>query len=146
MMEQQQRQGEQGVSSSIMGSLSVAQAVTTTPFTGKEAAFESEIIREEYGKLCRDHSSLIKLGESFGTFDPMGKLAFLDQLEGVESRWDVFFSRFSLLGALDPAFKEQTDGFLSSMGMSVESFRKVLKEAHDLMRLDAEQERMNQPM
>lgn len=81
------------------------------------------------------------MGERFGTFDPLGKLAFLDQLESVESRWDVFYSRFELLGQLNPDFATQTNGFLESMGMSAEIFRETLSDAHKLMREEAEKER-----
>mmetsp|Transcript_4811 Transcript_4811/g.15353 ORF Transcript_4811/g.15353 Transcript_4811/m.15353 type:complete len:130 (+) Transcript_4811:748-1137(+) len=125
----------------MMSQLTSAQAVTATPFSGEEAAFESEVVRAEYEKLCRDHAALIKMGESYGSYDPLGKLAFLDALEAVEERWDTFFARFSLMGALNREFVAQTDGFLGSMGMSAADFRGVLREAHDLMRRDAEVER-----
>jgi len=29
------------------------------------------------------------MGESYGSYDPLGKLAFLDALEAVEERWDT---------------------------------------------------------
>ena len=35
--------------------------------------------------LRRDHRQLIKMGESYGSFDPLGKIAFLDQLERIEA-------------------------------------------------------------
>jgi len=73
----------------MMSQLTSAQAVTATPFSGEEAAFESEVVRAEYEKLCRDHAALIKMGESYGSYDPLGKLAFLDALEAVEERWDT---------------------------------------------------------
>ena len=54
----------------------------------------------------------------------------------------VLFSRFALLGELNPEFKEQSDAFLESMGMdSADVFREVLGEAHTLLRQDAERER-----
>jgi len=98
-------------------------------------------VREEYEKLCRDHAGIIKLGEGFGGFDPLGKLAFLDALEAVEARWDVFFSRFALMGALNQEFVQQMNGALRAMGMSAADFREVLSEAHALMRKEAEVER-----
>lgn len=140
----QQQQGP-GAAASPMAQMSAAQAVDSTPFTGKEAAFESDVVREEYEKLCRDHASTVRLGEQFGGFDPLGKLAYLDALEGIEKRWDVFFARFSLIGALNPDFKEQTDAFLGSMGMDAQTFRDVLRDAHDLMRKEAEEERAQNP-
>ncbi len=135
---------EAGGGGSVFGQMSAAQAVTSVPFTGDEPAFDSAVVREEYEALCRDHAKLIEFGQKYGTFDPLGKVAFIDAVEAVEARWDVFFSRFSLLGALNPTFKEQTDAFLGSMGMSNELFREALGEAHALMRADAEKERAAQ--
>lgn len=139
--QQQEAMQGGGPSPSVMDKISAAQAVDSTPFTGDEAAFESDVVKEEYRDLCRAHANLIQLGETFGTFDPLGKIAYLDALEAIQERWDVFFSRFALLGALNPTFKQQTEAFLNSMGMSSESFREVLREAHAQMRKDAEVER-----
>lgn len=144
--QQEQMQGGGGAGpSNMMAQMNSAQSVDSTPFTGAETAFESEVVKKEYEALCRSHNSLIKLGEGFGTFDPLGKLAYLDELEKVEERWDVFFQRFALLGELNPTFKQQTDEYLSGMGMSATDFREVLAEAHGLMRADAEKERAAAP-
>jgi len=116
-------------------------AIDTTPFDGTEAAFESPLVRDEYEALCRDHAGLIDLGASYGGMDPLGKLAYLDALEAVEQRWDVFFARFSLVGALNADFKRQSSAFLSSMSLTPASFRELLARAHELMRADAEAER-----
>jgi hypothetical protein len=140
--QQQQQGGGGGGASSMMDQMGAAQGVDASPFSGMESAFESDVVRAEYEQLCRDHASIIKLGETYGTFDPLGKLAYLDALEAVEERWDVFFSRFALLGQLNADYVEQTEAFLKSMGgMGAETFREVLSEAHQLMRRDAEEER-----
>ena len=47
----------------------------------------------------------VQMGASYGSYDALGKLAFLDALEAVEARWDIFFARFSLVGALNADFK-----------------------------------------
>ena len=65
MMEKQQSGAQQG---NPMAQMSAAEAVTTTPFTGDEPAFQTDVVREEYEKLCRDHASTIRLGEGFGSF------------------------------------------------------------------------------
>jgi len=139
-----QQQGGSGPSG-MVAQVSAAQGIDSTPFTGEEAVFQSDVVREEYESICRSHAQIITLGESYGSFDPVGKLAYLDALEGVEERWDVFFARFELLGALNPTFKEQTSALLESMGMSATTFREVLAEAHDIMRSDAEEERRQNP-
>jgi len=119
--------------------------IDVLPFTGSEEAFKSETVKKEYEELCRDHSNLIKMGERYGGFDPAGKIAFLDAVQDIEDRWDVFYARFSLLGALNPEFKKQISAYLESMGISPAEYREVLREAHDIMRKDAEAERVRGP-
>lgn len=110
-----------------------------------QEVFESPLVREEYDELYRDHGNLIKLGEFYGGFDAAGKLAFLDQVEKAEQRWDVFFGRFALLDALKEEYKEQCETLLRSRGCNVREFRELLSAAHDRMRDQANQERMALP-
>jgi hypothetical protein len=119
-----------------------ARYISSTPFKGTEKIFkENSIIKNEYETLCRDHSRLIEMGGNYGQFDPSGKLVFLDQIEALEERWDVFFARFSLMGMLEPVYVEECKNFLASMNMDETDFRTLLKRAHQLMREDAERER-----
>lgn len=118
-----------------------ATSFTAQPFTGRERLFESDVVRQEYEALCRDHRQLIKMGEAYGSFDPLGKAAFLDQLEAVEQRWDVFYGRFALQGGLNPEFREQSEAYLASMGLGAGDFRKLVAQAHALMRRDTERDR-----
>lgn len=143
--QEEQMRGGGGGPGSMTAQLNAASQVDAVPFTGREKAFESEVVKSEYESICRSHDSIIKMGEKFGTFDPLGKIAFLDALEAVEERWDVFFGRFALMGELNQEFVEQTTTFLEALGMSVEEYRTCLNEAHDLMRADAEAERQRQP-
>ena len=143
-MEQQGANGGgAGVPANMMSQLSAAQGINSQPFN--EEALESDLVRDEFKAICQSHSQIIKLGEQYGTFDPLGKIAYLDALEAIEDRWDVFVGRFELMGALNSDFREQTGDFLNSMGMSVGTFREVLQEAHDSMRRDAEAERAQNP-
>eukprot|EP00929_Paragymnodinium_shiwhaense_P108495 TRINITY_DN74810_c0_g1_i1.p1 TRINITY_DN74810_c0_g1~~TRINITY_DN74810_c0_g1_i1.p1 ORF type:complete len:374 (-),score=29.12 TRINITY_DN74810_c0_g1_i1:6-1073(-) len=115
-------------------------SITADPFDGKED-FGSDIVNKEYVELCRDHSQLIKLGEQYGTFDPLGKIAFLDQLERIEERWDVFYGRSALMGELSLEFRHQSEEFLTAMGLGAGEFRKLLEQTHQTMRQRAEEER-----
>ena len=124
-----------------LAAMTAAEKITSTPFNGDEAAFESDTVREEYEALCRDHFNLIDFGSSYATFDPMGKLAYLDEVDKIEERWNVFFARFSLLGQLNQDFVRQCDAFLMSMGLDEDGFRDLLKRTHAIMREDAERER-----
>ena len=120
-----------------------AEYINTTPFNGSESAFDSPVVREEYEKLCRDHNQIIEMGGKYSSFDPLGKIAYLDMVEGIEERWDVFFARFSLMGSLNQQFVKECNAFLESMGLDEGEFRVLLSEAHRLMREDAEAERIS---
>jgi hypothetical protein len=109
--------------------------LTAPPFVNGREAFESELIQSEYESITRAHGQLIRMGERFGSFDPRGRLAFLDELEAVEARWDTFYARFVLMDQINPEFARQTDEFLRAMGLSgADDLRALLQEAHDQMR------------
>lgn len=139
MMDQAQNEEQQPPPS--ITSMSAAEKISAIPFTGEEDVFDSPTVREEYEKLCDDHASLIEMGASYASFDPSGKIAYLDQIDKVQDRWDVFFARFKLLGKLNKDFTRQCNDFLSSMGMNEEQYNELLKKAHQIMREDAEKER-----
>mmetsp|Transcript_35253 Transcript_35253/g.77209 ORF Transcript_35253/g.77209 Transcript_35253/m.77209 type:complete len:343 (+) Transcript_35253:102-1130(+) len=124
-----------------ISAMSAAEKITSTPFSGKEAPFENEAVREEYERLCRDHQNLIEFGSKYDTFDALGKIAYLDEVERIEDRWDIFFTRASLMGAVNSEFVRQCDAFLESMSLTEQDFRSILEEAHKIMREDAEKER-----
>jgi len=143
IMQQQQQQSESGSgkgSPSISG-MSAAMQITAAPFTGDESVFQQSIVKDEYETLCRDHSGLIDFGAKYSEFDPLGKIRYLDEIEKIEERWDVFFARFSLMGALNKEWASQCDTFLESMGMDEQEYRELLKKSHQIMRDEAERER-----
>jgi hypothetical protein len=121
--------------------MAAAEQIKSNPFKGTEKAFESPTVKAEYERLCRDHLKLIEFGSRYDSFDPLGKLRYLDEIENVEERWDIFFTRFSLMGTLNEDFVKQCNAFLDSMGMDEEGYRKLLKKCHQIMRADAEAER-----
>jgi hypothetical protein len=91
----------------------------------------------------RAHSALIDFGAKYDSFDPLGKLAFLDEIDKIQDRWDIFFTRFKLMGAINSDCKRQCDQFLASMSVTEDDYRMLLKKCHELMRKDAERERLN---
>lgn len=97
---------------------SAARDITSVPFTGDEAPFKVDVVRDEWQRLCNDHMQLIKRGERFGKFASYDKIDFLDALEAIEERWDIFYARFALIDALNPSFQEQTAAYLKTMGMT----------------------------
>lgn len=96
-MEAMAKQAQQGSGGGMASALGGPPTIDAPPFD-QGAAFDSPVVKEEYEKLCRDHDGLIRMGASYGSFDPLGKVAFLDALEAVEARWDTFFARFALMG------------------------------------------------
>jgi hypothetical protein len=95
-------------------SMTAAEKITSTTFMGNETlepAFQSDTVKLEYERLCRDDSKLIEMGASFGSFDRSGKIMYLDEIEKIQERRDVFFARFSLLGQLSKNFVKQCDNF-----------------------------------
>jgi len=139
MMAQAGNEGQQKPPS--ITSMAAAKQILSQPFTGNEKAFESPMVTEEYEKLCQDHQAMIEFGAKYDSFDPLGKLRYLDEMDKIQERWDVFFARFSLMGELSQDYVEQCNAFLVSMNMDEEGYRTLLKECHELMRKDAEAER-----
>lgn len=135
------KNAESGKPPPSMARMSAAEKITSNPFD--ESALKTETIRQEYAQLSLDHHEFIQLGALYSTFDPSGKIAFLEQIEKIEDRWDVFFTRFSLMGELNPVFTRQCTAFLDSMNLNEGEYRELLKKSHDLMREDAEEERNN---
>ena len=139
MMEQAQ-QGDESKSSPSISAMAAAEQITSQPFKDLEI-LESPEVKKEYEKLCNDHSGLIEFGSKYDTFDPLGKLRFLEEIEKIEERWDVFFARFSLMGELNEDYLDECNAFLEGMSMNETEYRKLLKRSHQIMRADAEAER-----
>lgn len=146
IQQQQELQSSSSSSSSItapsMTAMAAAEKVTATPFTGKESIFESSsIVKQEYEKLCKDHMYLIEYGSKYTSFDPIGKLVYLDMIDQIHDRWDIFFQRFQLLNILNKEYVQQCNSFLLSMNLNETQYRTLLKDCHKQMRIDAENER-----
>ena len=133
MMKESEQYQKEGNSPPSMVAMSAVEKITITPFRGDGASFESDTVREEYDAICRNHSGLIDMGGSYASFDAMGKIAFLDQMDVIEERWDIFFARFSLLGQLNKEFVKQCNTFLNGMSLDEQQFRELLQATNKLM-------------
>ncbi|MBW4650489.1 MAG: DUF1825 family protein [Kastovskya adunca ATA6-11-RM4] len=58
--------------------------------------FDSEIVQQEAKQLFEDYQSLIQLGSSYGKFDLEGKKIYIQQMEDMMERYQVFMKRFEL--------------------------------------------------
>ena len=136
----QAQQGDESKASPSISAMAAAEQITSQPFKDLEI-LESPEVKKEYEKLCDDHRGLIEFGSKYDTFDPLGKLRFLEEIEKIEERWDVFFARFSLMGELNENYLNECNAFLEGMSMNEVEYRKLLKKSHQIMRADAEAER-----
>eukprot|EP00439_Symbiodinium_sp_Y106_P081025 s643_g19.t3 len=87
-----------------------------------DAALESTVVQDELEALTRDHEGF---GGKYRDFDPLGKQAYLDQVQGIPSirlqeRWRVFIGRFQLLGELNPDYVAESERYLQSVGMTID--------------------------
>jgi hypothetical protein len=58
--------------------------------------FDSEIVQQEAKKLFDDYNNLVQLGSDYGKFDREGKKMFIEQMEALMERWQIFMKRFEL--------------------------------------------------
>ena len=60
------------------------------------AFFESEIVQDEAKRLFGDYQQLMQLGSEYGKFDREGKKLYIERMETMMERYQVFMKRFEL--------------------------------------------------
>jgi phosphoenolpyruvate carboxylase len=58
--------------------------------------FDSEVVQQEAKQLFEDYQSLTQLGGEYGKFDREGKKIFIDKMEALMERYQIFMKRFEL--------------------------------------------------
>jgi hypothetical protein len=58
--------------------------------------FDSDVVQQEAKKLFEDYQSLMQLGGEYGKFDREGKKIFIDRMEELMERYQIFMKRFEL--------------------------------------------------
>ncbi|ELR97939.1 DUF1825 family protein [Gloeocapsa sp. PCC 73106] len=58
--------------------------------------FDSEIVQQEAKDLFQEYQSLMQLGSEYGKFDREGKKIFIDKMENLMDRYEIFMKRFEL--------------------------------------------------
>ncbi|MGK7918344.1 MAG: DUF1825 family protein [Prochloraceae cyanobacterium] len=58
--------------------------------------FDSEVVQQEAKKLFEDYQSLMQLGNEYGKFDREGKKIFIERMEELMERYQIFMKRFEL--------------------------------------------------
>jgi hypothetical protein len=122
-----------------------------TPFTKFETTdfkpdfLSSEPIVDEYEQLIKEHTSLIlEIGPEYGELDPLEKLVFLEEINDIEDRWNIFFHRAKLMGALNPDRQKEIEVYLKSTGLSEDEYKLVHKLSLQRIRDEATKELMAQ--
>mmetsp|Transcript_14432 Transcript_14432/g.38631 ORF Transcript_14432/g.38631 Transcript_14432/m.38631 type:complete len:329 (-) Transcript_14432:92-1078(-) len=98
----------------------------------------SGVALDEQKQLMREHEQLVSFGSSYGSFDRVGKLAFLDAMEGVEERWRLMLKRLELTGELSQLYADESRKIVNMLGLrDAADYRLLVREARDIMRADA---------
>lgn len=58
--------------------------------------FDSEIVQQEAKNLFQEYQTLMQLGSEYGKFDREGKKIFIDKMENLMDRYQIFMKRFEL--------------------------------------------------
>jgi len=58
--------------------------------------FDSEVVQAEAKQLFEDYQALVQLGSNYGKFDPDGKVMYIERMEALMDRYQVFMKRFEL--------------------------------------------------
>jgi hypothetical protein len=57
---------------------------------------DSEVVQQEAKQLFEDYQSLMQLGSEYGKFDRQGKKIFVERMEQLMERYQIFMKRFEL--------------------------------------------------
>jgi len=58
--------------------------------------FDSEIVQQEAKELFQEYQNLMQLGAEYGKFDREGKKIFIEKMETLMERYQIFMKRFEL--------------------------------------------------
>ena len=58
--------------------------------------FDSEVVQQEARQLFEDYQSLTQLGSEYGKFDREGKKLYIQRMEELMDRYQIFMKRFEL--------------------------------------------------
>ncbi|MCP9801265.1 DUF1825 family protein [Synechococcus sp. RedBA-s] len=103
------------------------------------AFFESEIVQDEAKRLFTDYQHMTQLGGDYGKFDREGKKLFIDQMEGLMGRYQVFMKRFELSEDFQAKLTvEQLRTQLGQFGMTPEQMFSQMNQTLERMKRELE--------
>ncbi|MCP9839390.1 DUF1825 family protein [Synechococcus sp. J7-Johnson] len=103
------------------------------------AFFESEIVQDEAKRLFTDYQQMTQLGGDYGKFDREGKKLFIDQMEDLMGRYQVFMKRFELSEDFQAKLTvEQLRTQLGQFGMTPEQMFTQMHQTLERMKRELE--------
>ncbi len=101
--------------------------------------FDSEIVQQEAKKLFEDYQSLMEIGSRYGKFDREGKKLFIEQMEGLMERYQIFMKRFELSeDFMAQMTVEQLKTQLGQFGMTPQQMFEQMNQTLERMRAEIE--------
>jgi hypothetical protein len=103
--------------------------------------FDSEIVQQESRKLFEDYQHLLQLGTQYGKFDRDGKKMYIEQMEGMMERYQIFMKRLELSEDFSAQMTiQQLMTQMSQFGMTPQQMFEQMKTTLDRMKMQAERE------
>ncbi len=104
------------------------------------AFFDSEIVQDEAKHLFGDYQQLMQLGSEYGKFDREGKKLYIERMEDVMDRYQVFMKRFELSEDFQAKLTvEQLRTQLGQFGLTPETMFVQMQQTLDRMKQQLDQ-------
>ncbi|TVQ42606.1 MAG: DUF1825 family protein [Gloeocapsa sp. DLM2.Bin57] len=101
--------------------------------------FDSEIVQQEAKELFQDYQNLMQLGAEYGKFDREGKKIFIDKMETLMERYQIFMKRFELSeDFMAQMTVEQMKTQLNQFGITPDQMFKQMQQTLETMKAQIE--------
>jgi phosphoenolpyruvate carboxylase len=102
--------------------------------------FDSEIVQQEAKELFQEYQNLMQLGAEYGKFDREGKKIFIDKMETLMERYQIFMKRFELSeDFMAQMTVEQLKTQLNQFGITPDQMFKQMHQTLEKMKAQIEQ-------
>ncbi len=101
--------------------------------------FDSEIVQHDAQSLFSDYQALMQLGGQYGKFDREGKKLYIERMEALMERYQIFQKRFELSDDFQAKMTaEQLQTYLGQFGMTSDQMFSQLRETLNRMKAQIE--------
>ena len=101
--------------------------------------FDSEIVQQEAKELFQDYQNLMQLGAEYGKFDREGKKIFIEKMETLMERYQIFMKRFELSeDFMAQMTVEQMKTQLNQFGITPDQMFKQMQQTLETMKAQIE--------